>query len=154
MNVKSSIFRESTETLWPIWASEIDSYESPIVWWEIIKYKIKHLIIERSKSLNITKFKCIKIENRFNVIKNSKNNLLKRVCKTLKQLRVAGESSKVFFNTEKKSASNKIWTKIKCQDGTYSSNINVILNEQNSFYKTLFTSEGSDERESNSLLQN
>ena len=48
----------------------------------------------------------------------------------------------------------KIWTKIKCQDGTYSSNINIILNEQKQFYKNLFTSEGSDQQESNNLLEN
>ena len=47
-----------------------------------------------------------------------------------------------------------MWTKIKCQDGTYSSNINIILNEQKQFYKNLFTSEGSDQQESNSLLAN
>ena len=64
------------------------------------------------------------------------------------------KSSKFFFNTEKKNASQKIWNKIKCQDGTYSSNINVILNEQKQFYKHLFTSEGSDQQESNTLLDN
>ena len=37
---------------------------------------------------------------------------------------------------------------------TYSSNLNVILNEQKQFYKTLFTSEGSDQEESNRLLEN
>ena len=63
MNVKtiqSSIFRESIETLWPIWTSEIELYESPITWWEITKYKIKHLTIETSKSLNITKGSLLK----------------------------------------------------------------------------------------------
>ena len=34
----------------------------------------------------------------------------------------------------------------------YSSNISVILNEQKTFYKTLFTSEGSNEPEANALL--
>ena len=64
------------------------------------------------------------------------------------------KSSKFFFNTEKKNASQKIWTKIKFQDGTYSSNINIILNEQKQFYKNLFTSEGSDQQESNSFPEN
>ena len=64
------------------------------------------------------------------------------------------KSSKFFFNTEKKNASQKIWTKIKCQNGTYSSNINIILNEQKQFYKNLFTSEGSDQQESINILEN
>ena len=173
MNVKtiqSSIFRESIETLWPIWANEFDSYENPIVCWEVIKYmyKIKHLTIAISKSLDITKSKFIKIENRLNEIKDSENNLLKQECKTLKQqikeyyetqLEAAkirsriktyeeGEKSSIFFLIRKRKTrlTKLIWTKLKCQDGTYSSNINVILKEQKSFYKTLFTSEGSDER--------
>ena len=178
MNVKtiqSSIFRESIETLWPIWTSEIELYESPITWWEITKYRIKHLTIETSKSLNITKGSLLKMEARLNEIKDSENNLLKHECKNLKQqikeyyekqLEAAkvrsrikiyeeGEkSSKFFFNTEKKNASQKNWTKIKCQDGTYSSNINIILNEQKQFYKNLFTSEGSDQQEANNLLEN
>ena len=29
------------------------------------------------------------------------------------------KSTNFFFNTEKKNASDKIWTKIKCKDGTY-----------------------------------
>ena len=61
-------------------------------------------------------------------------------------------STKFFFNTERKIASDKIWTKIKCKNGTYSSNISAILNEQKTFYKTLFTSEGSNESEANALL--
>ena len=64
------------------------------------------------------------------------------------------KSSAYFFNTEKKNASDKIWTKIKCQDGSYSSNINVILKEQKLFYNALFTSEGTDETEAQSLLNN
>ena len=60
----------------------------------------------------------------------------------------------LLFNTEKKNASDKIWTKIKCQDGSYSSNINVILNEQKQCYETLFTSEGSNETEADALLDN
>ena len=158
MNVKtiqSNIFREIIETLWPLW--------------------IKHLTIEVSKSLNITKCKFQKMEARLNEIKDSENNILKNQCKYLKQqikeyyenqLEAAkirsrikiyqeGEkSSKFFFNTEKKNASQKLWTKIKCQDGTYSSTINIILNEQKQFYKTLFTSEGSDEQEANIILDN
>ena len=177
MNVKtiqSTSFRKSIETLWPIWAGGLTSYESPLSWWEVTKYKIKHLTIEISKSLNITKYKLQKMEARLNEIKDSENNILKQESKNLKQqikeyyenqLEAAkvrsrikiyeeGEkSSKFFFNTEKKNASEKIWNRIKCQDGTYSSNINIILNEQKQFYKNLFTSEGSDERESSTVLE-
>ena len=66
--IQSSIFRECIERLWPKWASEIELYESPTVWWEITKYKIKHLTIETRKSLNITKLKFLKLENILNEI--------------------------------------------------------------------------------------
>ena len=72
MNVKtiqSSIFRESIETLWSIWTSEIELYESPITWWEITKYEIKHLTIETSKSLSITKGSLLKMEARLKTLK-------------------------------------------------------------------------------------
>ena len=49
---------------------------------------------------------------------------------------------------------DKIWTKIKCRDGTYESNINAILNEQKHFYKTLFTSESTSETEASKVLDN
>ena len=81
MNTKtifSTSFRESLEKLWPIWSSEIDSYHNPTEWWEIIKYKIKHLTIEISKSLNVSKHKFIQIEKRLNEIKDSDDNNLKR----------------------------------------------------------------------------
>ena len=178
MNTKtifSIVFRESIETLWPIWSTEMDSYQNPIKWWESIKYKIKHLTIEISKSINISKNIFMHIEKRLNDIKGSTDKNLIRESEFLKQqikeyyenqLQAAkirsrvkcfeeGEkSSKFFFNTEKKNASDKIWSKIKCHDGSYNSNINVILNEQKRFYENLFTSEGSNEIEARSLLQN
>ena len=178
MNTKtmfSKSFRESLEKLWPIWSNDINSYQNPIAWWEIIKYKIKQLTIEISKSLNVSKHKIIQIEKRLNEIKDSDDNKLKREFEYLKQktkqyyenqLEAAkvrsrikcyeeGEkSSKYFFNTEKKNASDKIWTKIKCRDGSYSANIYEILNEQKHFYKSLFTSEDTDEREAHALLNN
>ena len=177
MNTKtilSNLFRESLETLWPIWSLNIDSYQTPIAWWENIKYKIKHLTIEISKSINISKNKCMHLEKRLNDIKDSNDKNLIRESDFLKQqikeyyenqlqavkirsrvkcYEEGEKSSKFFFNTEKKNASDKIWTKIKCQDGSYSSNINVILKEQKRFYETLFTSEGSNETEANAILE-
>ena len=154
---------------------DMDSYPNPIVWWESIKYKVKHLTIEISKSINISKNKFMHIEKRLNDIKDSNDKNLIRESDFLKQqikeyyenqlqavkirsrikcFEEGEKSSKFFFNTEKKNASNKIWTKIKCNDGSYNSNINVILNEQKRFFEKLFTSEGSNEREARALLAN
>ena len=81
MNTKtifSNIFRESIENIWQIWSSDIDSYQNPVAWWEIIKYKIKHLTIEISKSLNISKNKFRQIEKRLNEIKDSDDKNLNK----------------------------------------------------------------------------
>lgn len=63
------------------------------------------------------------------------------------------KSTKCFLNVEKKNVSDKTWLTIKCQNGTYSSNINTIINEQKTYYKALFTSEGSNETEAEKLLE-
>ena len=57
------------------------------------------------------------------------------------------EKVRFFSIIEKKKASDKIWTQIKCKDGTYSSSINVISNRQTPFYTTLFTTEGLNQEE-------
>ena len=61
------------------------------------------------------------------------------------------KSTNLFFNTEKKNVNDKIWTKIKCKDGTFKTDIKSILKEQTEFYQTLFKSEGYNENEANEL---
>ena len=46
-----------------------------------------------------------------------------------------------------------MWTKTKCSDGSYSSNIFTILKEQVSFFETLLSSEGIDDNEEDDLLK-
>ena len=57
------------------------------------------------------------------------------------------------FNLEKKRGNDKVWSMVKCEDGTYKENINDILGEQLKFYEKLFTSEGWDEDPGKLLLQ-
>ena len=45
-----------------------------------------------------------------------------------------------------------MWSKIKCNDGSFKTDINSILKEQMLFYEKLFKSEGYDENEAESLL--
>ena len=39
--IYSAQFRESIEHLWPIWKSKIPDYEDILVWWEMVRHKIK-----------------------------------------------------------------------------------------------------------------
>ena len=122
MNTKtifSNIFRESIENVWPIWSSDIDSYQNPVAWWEIIKYKIKHLTIEISKSLNISKNKFRQIEKRLNEIKDSDDKNLKRELEFLKQ------QTKEYNENQLQAA--KIRSRIKCfEEGEKSKNFSSI----------------------------
>ena len=172
--IQTDTFRETMEKIWPIWVSSINNYDNILTWWEVIKIRIKQLTVEISKSLNINKYKLEKLEKRLNTIKHSDKNIHKQESKNLqnkikqyyeKQTEAAkirsrvkhfeeGEkSSKYFFNLEKHNISNKIWTKIKCKDGTYKCDIASILKEQKTFFETLFKSEKTDATAAHSLLR-
>ena len=138
-----------------------------------MKYKIKQLSIETSRYLNLSKRTVHKYEQRINDIKDTNKHLEKQELMYLKQkvqkyydqqlsaLKIRArikyfeeneKSTKCFFNTEKKNVNDKIWTKIKCKDGTFKTDIKSILKEQTEFYQTLFKSEGYNENEANELL--
>ena len=172
--IQSNIFRESLEKLWPGWVHRIDDYDDILTWWDMIKILLKHLTIDISKSMNIKNHTIEQLEKRLNSIKDSDKNIHKQECKNLKKtikqyyekqteaarirsrvkdFEEGEKSSKYFFNLEKHNISNKLWTKIKCKDGTYKNDIKSILREQKSFFEELFKSEGTDATEQNSLLR-
>lgn len=64
------------------------------------------------------------------------------------------QSSKFFFDLEKKNGTNKLWYRIKCDDGTFKDDIDSILKEQTKFYEKLFTTEGWDRENGHFLIQN
>ena len=80
----SAQFQETIENLWPIWKSTISDYENILVWWEMIKYKINQLTIERSRTLNINKQIFAKYEKRIDEIKDSNKYLDKQEFYTCK----------------------------------------------------------------------
>ena len=117
------------------------------------------MTIETSKTLNDTKYKIKTYESRLNEIKDSSDNKDKNESLQLKQkindyyekqlmavkirsgikyFEDGEKSTNIFFNLERKNISNKFRTKIKCSNGSYSSNIFTILKEQVSFLKHFF----------------
>ena len=175
LTIQSNVFKESLEKLWPIWTEKINTYETILIWWEIIKINIKQLTIEISKSLNTSKYELNKMELRLNEIKDSDKYIHKNECKNLKQkikqfyekqteaakirsrvknFEEGEKSTRYFYNLEKHNISNKTWTKIKCKDGTVKTDIHSILSEQTNFFKELLTSDDIDLIEANSLLNN
>ena len=57
-----------------------------------------------------------------------------------------------FFQLEKSKRQEKLWDRIKCEDGTYKFDIDSIPNEQIKFYEKIFKTEGSDEERRDYLL--
>ena len=58
----------------------------------------------------------------------------------------------IFFQLEKSKGQEKLWDKIKCEDGTYKFDIDSILNEQAKFYEKLFKTEEWDEEKGGYFL--
>jgi hypothetical protein len=54
------------------------------------------------------------------------------------------QSTKYFFNLERKNGQNKLWQKIRGLDGNLKYDIDEILDEQIHFYSNLFSTEGWD----------
>ena len=69
-NIYSAQFQEGLENVWPVWKESISQYANITVWWEIIKYRIKQLTIEISRSLNINRHTISKYEKRIDEIKD------------------------------------------------------------------------------------
>ena len=172
--IYSAQFQESIENLWPIWKNSLSQYANITVWWEIIKCRIKQLTIEISRSLNINKHTISKFEKRIDEIKDSDKVLDKKeflylkekikdfyekqtaaamVRSRIKYYEEGEKSTKYFLNMEKKNVKNKTWSKIKCADGTYKTDIQSIIKEQTTFYQSLFTSNGFNSNDAKYFLQ-
>ena len=129
----------------------------------MIRYMIKQLTIETSRTLNINKQTIAKYEKRIDEIKDSNKDLEKqeflymqkqikdfyekqaaaaKVRSRIKYFEEGEKSTKFFLNMEKKNISDKTWNKIKCADGTYKTDIHSILKDQTTFYQSLFKSNG------------
>ena len=60
----------------------------------------------------------------------------------------------ISFNLEKKKGKEKLWNRVKTNDGKYKEDIVSILEEQVNFFEKLFTSEGWDSDSAAYLLNN
>ena len=126
--IASAQFQECIENLWPTWKNTISKYENITVWWEMIKYKIKQLTIEVSRSLNTSKHTISKYEKRIDEIKDSDKYLDKQeflylkdkikdfyekqtaaamVRSRIKNYEEGEKSTKFFLNMEKKNIKDK-----------------------------------------------
>ena len=138
------------------------------------KYKLKALCIEISKKLNVNEKSLKQMENKLEQLKTKTDNenieLAKKLEITIKDIyekkaeaakirskckwfEEGEKSSRYFFQLEKLNGQDKLWNRIKCEDGTIKSDIDSILDEQVKFYEKLFKTEGWDEEKGDWLLQ-
>ena len=138
------------------------------------KYKLKALCIEISTKLNVSKKRLRQMENKLEKLKSKPDDEnidhVKELEKAIKDIyekkaeaakirskckwfEEGEKSSRYFFQLEKSNGQDKLWNRIKCEDGTFKSDIDSILDEQVKFYEKLFKTEGWDEEKGNWLLQ-
>ena len=170
--LQSDRFRQVFETFWNYWKHTVKDFENYRKWWECTKEKIKSLSIQVAASMNKQNREIKKLEKEFENLKSNSShdnyeeleNKLKtlhrkqceaaRVRSRVKHYEAGEQSTKYFFNLEKRNAINKTWVSIKKADGAVTNKMDDILNEQVKFYSSLFSSEGWDEQSANTLLNN
>ena len=171
--IKSDIFRKAFSTFWTNNVSKINVHHNMKEWWDITKYKLKALCIEISSKLDTSKNKLKVMETKLEFLKSKNDDshmndiiILEPNIKDVYEKKPKAalllskskwyeegvQSSKYFFQLEKAKGQEKLWDKIKCEDGTYKFDIDSILKEQVKFYEKLFKSEGWDEEKWDYLL--
>ena len=174
--IKKQNYIHLIEKYWQSWRKRKHEFSSLSEWWEMAKHNIKILTIDFSRenhrsSININKLELelsalkqlpdsyetsneIKVlESKISEYYNSKYNAYKLRSKS-ENIGENEKSSKYFFNLEKQRGKNKLWSKLKTENGETIYGIKSILNEQKRFYEELFTSEGCDENQAKLLLTN
>jgi hypothetical protein len=171
--IKSGIFKKAFNTFWTNNVSKINLYHNMKEWWDITKNKLKALCIEISSKLNTSKKTLKIIEAKLEYLKSKNDDSHVNDIITLEQnikdvyeqktestlLRLKSkwyeegeQSSKYIFQLEKSKGQEKLWDKMKCEDGTYKFDIDSILNEQVKVYEKSFKMEGWDEKMEDYLL--
>ncbi|VDI16290.1 Hypothetical predicted protein [Mytilus galloprovincialis] len=105
--------------------------------------------------LNESNKSCDKILELENKIKEyyTKKTVSAKIRSRTKWAEDGEKSTKYFFNLEKKNGQNKLWQRVKTENGEYKCDIDSILNEQVKFYTKLFATEGWDKTAGEQLCQ-
>ena len=173
--LENSEYLEIISKFWITWKREIDKFDSKKQLWDLTKRKIKTISMDFCKEQSKKYARIKNIENKIQKLKNEinfeTNPLYNKLSNEINQFyemqanaaRIRSKanfieknekSSKYFFSLEKQRGKQKLWSKIKCENGDIKFDITSILNEQVKFYKTLFTSEGIDLDSAHVLLSN
>ena len=96
-------------------------------WWDIAKIKIKSKTIEASKKVNTTDDKIKALENKLETLKDISEPSRQQLVDWYEK---GEQSTKYFFNLERKNGQNKLWQKIRGLDGNLKYDIDEILDEQ------------------------
>ena len=173
--IRSDYFRQVFTNWWVYWKLEKKSFSNLREWWDIAKIKIKSITIEASKKVNTTDDKIKALENKLETLKDisepSRQQLEEladlenqihshyenktdaaRLRAKVDWYEKGEQSTKYFFNLERKNGQNKLWQKIRGLDGNLKYDIDEILDEQINFYANLFSTEGWDKNVAEELV--
>ena len=138
------------------------------------KYKIKILSIEFCTELNKSKQDIKQLEKQLQILNQNPDTSLfsdeidylnrkiseyysniteaARIRSKCQYIEDNEKSSEFFLRQENKNAKNKLWSRIKDENGNMLSGIDNILNVQKKFYEKLFASEGINSQSAEELL--
>ena len=173
--INTLLFENAFKTFWSHWKLEQAKFKDKLKWWEITKVHIRELCIDVAKDIKKKQNREMKdLQNSINTEKHKDNPDLQKVNELDNQLsklwtqRAKGaiirsrvkwyeqseKPTKFFFDLEKNRAKNKLWNKIKCQNGNVVNGLDNIMSEQVKFYAKLFKSEGWNKAKADILLSN
>jgi exodeoxyribonuclease III len=173
--IETDQFTNTLTSFWESWKDEIDNYNDKREWWDITKCKIKQICMQISKQLNgehkqvLKKLESqlekerhkekpdeniiIELEKQYNFLWEEKIEGLK-IRSRVNWYQKSEKSTKYFFELEKTHAKNKLWNRIKDENGQVREGLDNIIDEQIKFYSKLMRSEEWNEREAEKLLEN
>ena len=172
-------FVNSVHSFWASWQARKSSFRSLLNWWDIGKHKIKNLAINYCKDRAATSRK---ERSRLTALASEYKALLdagqtsclpdyKKVLMALKSLDLAeakgaqvrsrirwveeGESSSAYFcRLEKKRSSDRWFSAIRNEDGSFTSDLHGMVDAWSSFYKDLFSWSSVDSSVQDEMLDN
>ncbi|CAC5375324.1 unnamed protein product [Mytilus coruscus] len=173
--IKTELFKNTFETFWKSWKLNINRFKDKKEFWDLTKTKIKEITITISKKLWLNENEVKNWEHKLeNLLENDgtqqnlnkvelKNDIYKyydqkseaaRIRSKINWYEKGEKSTNYFFRLEQKRGKEKLWSKIKAENGTYKNNINEILGEQLKYYEKLFASGGCNREAGEKLLHN
>ena len=172
--VKTEVFQKCFKGFWEYWRTKKKGYSDIGLWWDLGKKRIKELTIKVASDISKQRKQESNRLEKF-IYDQQKSGLVgqthsleeaKRKLKEIVEYKGEGarirsrvnwheegeQSSRYFFNLEKRNAKDKIWNSILDSNGNHKVDIKDILDTQVEFYSQLYCNGQTSEKEQEIFL--